>query len=394
MLATRLFREFCMCEKGSGMLLIIATFLSILFSNSFIGDSYIAIWQIKLGMMSIEHWINDGLMAVFFLMIGLELEREIYKGELSNPRDALLPIFAAIGGMAVPAAIYAFFNAGTATSGGFGIPTATDIAFALAILMMLGDRVPVSLKVFLTALAVIDDLGAIIIIAIFYTNTILWPALIAALAIFVLLLIFRLFKIKHLLIYLSGGVFMWYFMLQSGVHATIAGVLLAFVIPFGKGDEISPSWKLQHAIHLPVSFGIVPLFALANTAIIINPDMGRIFSEYYAIGVSAGLIIGKPLGIILFSFLSVKMKLARMPEDINWNLLLGSGFLAGIGFTMSIFITILAFKDPAIISNTKFIILISSLLAGSIGFLLIRNTTRTEKKKNMLTKADNNHFGS
>jgi len=246
---------------------------------------------------------------------------------------------------------------------------------------MLGDRVPVSLKVFLTALAVIDDLGAIIIIAIFYTNTILWPALIAALAIFVLLLIFRLFKIKHLLIYLSGGVFMWYFMLQSGVHATIAGVLLAFVIPFGKGDEISPSWKLQHAIHLPVSFGIVPLFALANTAIIINPDMGRIFSEYYAIGVSAGLIIGKPLGIILFSFLSVKMKLARMPEDINWKLLLGSGFLAGIGFTMSIFITILAFKDPAIISNTKFIILISSLLAGSIGFLLIRNTTRTEKKK-------------
>ncbi|HBG71080.1 MAG: Na+/H+ antiporter NhaA [Bacteroidetes bacterium GWF2_43_63] len=376
MLATRLFKEFCMCEKGSGMLLIIATFVSILISNSVIGENYIALWQTKIGIMSIEHWINDGLMAVFFLMIGLELEREIYKGELSNPRDALLPIFAAIGGMAVPAAIYTFFNAGTSTSSGFGIPTATDIAFALAVLMMLGNRVPVSLKVFLTALAVIDDLGAIIVIAIFYTNTILLSALAAAFGIFALLLFFRIIKINHLLIYLIGGVAMWYFMLQSGVHATIAGVLLAFVIPFGKGDEKSPSWKLQHAIHIPVSFGIVPLFALANTAIIISPDLGKLFSEYYAIGVSAGLIIGKPLGVIVFSFLSVKMKLARLPDDISWKSLLGAGFLAGIGFTMSIFITILAFTDSSIISNTKFVILVSSLVAGSIGFFLIRTAAK------------------
>lgn len=372
MLATRLFKEFLKFVKGSGMLLVITTTISLLVANSMIGESYISFWQTKLGIMSLEHWINDGLMAVFFLMIGLELEREIYKGELSNRRDALLPVFAALGGMLVPAAIYGVINYNTATSAGFGIPTATDIAFALAILMMLGDRVPVSLKVFLTALAVIDDLGAIIVIAVFYTNSILWPALAAAIGIFALLLILRIFKVRFLIFYVAGGILMWYFMLQSGVHSTIAGVLLAFAIPFGNGNGDSPSWKLQHIIHLPVSFVIVPLFAMANTAIIINPDMGKLFSEAYAIGVSAGLIVGKPLGVIVFSFLSVKLKIARLPEDISWKSLLGAGFLAGIGFTMSIFITILAFTDATIISNTKFVILISSLVAGSIGFLLIR----------------------
>ncbi len=376
MFATRLFKEFCMCEKGSGMLLILTTIFSLTVANSFLGGDYINFWQIKLAGVSIEHWINDGLMAVFFLMIGLELEREIYKGELSNPRDALLPVFAAIGGMLIPAVLYMIFNANTAYSAGFGIPTATDIAFALAILMLLGDRVPVSLKVFLTALAVIDDLGAIIVIAVFYTKTILWSALAASFGIFALLLILRVYTVRWLIIYIAGGIAMWYFMLQSGVHATIAGVLLAFAIPFENGDEQSPSWKLQHFLHKPVSFFIVPLFAMANTAIIINTDLGKLFSEYYSIGVMAGLIIGKPLGIIGFSYAAVQLKLARLPEDIGWKSLLGTGFLAGIGFTMSIFITILAFSDANVISNTKFVILISSLVAGSVGYLILRTNNR------------------
>jgi len=376
MFATRLFKEFCMCEKGSGMLLIFTTLFSLIVANSFLGADYINFWHTKMGGISIEHWINDGLMAVFFLMIGLELEREIYKGELSNPRDAMLPVFAAVGGMLVPAALYLLFNAKSAYSAGFGIPTATDIAFALAILMLLGDRVPVSLKVFLTALAVIDDLGAIIVIAVFYTKTILWSALAASLGIFAFLLILRAYKVRLLIIYIAGGIAMWYFMLQSGVHATIAGVLLAFAIPFENGDEQSPSWKLQHFLHKPVSFFIVPLFAMANTAIIINMDFGKLFSEFYSIGVMAGLIIGKPLGIIGFSYAAVKMKLVRLPEDIGWKSLLGTGFLAGIGFTMSNFITYLAFSDATVINNTKFVILISSLIAGSIGYVLLRSSSR------------------
>lgn len=284
MKATTLFKDFFDSEKAGGMTLICCTILSLLIANSTFGMSYLSFWQTHFAGHSIGHWINDGLMTIFFLLIGLELEREIYHGELSNIKDALLPIFGALGGMIFPAGLFLLFNFGLETQSGAGIPMATDIAFALGILSLLGKKVPTSLKVFLTALAVIDDLGAILIIAIFYTKTLLWTNLFIALGIFVVLLIFNRLRIKNLIPYLIGGVIMWYYMSVSGVHATISGVLLAFAIPFGNGDKKSPSYILQHFIHKPVAFIIVPAFALANTAIVLNTDVGEILSQHYSIG--------------------------------------------------------------------------------------------------------------
>lgn len=263
---TTLFKDFFHSEKTAGILLIICTIVSLTLSNCGFAEGYPHFWHSAIGGQSIEYWINDGLMAIFFLLIGLELEREIYQGELSNLKDAMLPIFGAFGGMLVPAAIFLVFNFGTETQSGAGIPMATDIAFALAILALLGNRVPVSLKVFLTALAVIDDLGAILVIAFFYTKTIAFTNLALSLGIFAVLLVLNRLKVRNLIPYLIGGFGMWYFMLHSGVHATITGVLLAFAIPFGNGDEQSTSYILQHFLHRPVSFLILPVFALANTA--------------------------------------------------------------------------------------------------------------------------------
>ena len=374
MKTTKLFQEFFNSEKAGGLTLIACTIISLLLANSGFGEAYHQFWQTQFAGHSVEHWINDGLMTIFFLLIGLELEREVYQGELSKLSDALLPIFGAIGGMLVPAGIYLLFNAGTETQSGAGIPMATDIAFAIGVLSLLGNKVPTSLKVFLTALAVIDDLGAILIIAIFYTKTLLWSNLIIALVIFVLLLILNRLKVRNLIPYLIGGVLMWYFMLNSGVHATITGVLLAFAIPFGNGDEKSTSHILQQAIHKPIAFLILPIFALANTAIILNADIGQSLTENYSIGIALGLILGKPIGIFLVVFLTVTLGLCKLPTGLNWKSVLGVGFLAGIGFTMSIFITLLAFDNQAIINNAKFVILLSSLIAGIIGFISLKIT--------------------
>ena len=372
MRVTKLFKDFFDSEKSGGLVLIACTIISLVFANSTFGTDYHHFWQTQFQGHCIEHWVNDGLMAIFFLLIGLELEREIYIGELSKLKDALLPIFGAIGGMFVPAGLFLMFNYGTQTQSGAGIPMATDIAFALGILSLLGNRVPTSLKVFLTALAVIDDLGAIIIIAIFYTKTLLWTNLFIALGIFALLLVFNRMKVQNLIPYLIGGVAMWYFMLHSGVHATITGVLLAFAIPFGNGDEKSTSYILQHFLHKPVAFIILPIFALANTAIAFSGDIAQTLTENNSLGIAVGLIVGKPLGIFLLTLLAVTFGLCKLPTDLNWKSIFGVGLLAGIGFTMSIFITLLAYDSETIINKSKLVILISSLTAGVLGLISLK----------------------
>lgn len=345
-------------------------------TNSNFGESYLDLFQTKIGSHSIGHWINDGLMSIFFLLIGLELEREIYKGELSSIKNAMLPIFAALGGIVFPAGLYLLFNYGTPTQSGAGIPMATDIAFALGILSLLGKRVPVTLKIFLTALAVIDDLGAIIIIAIFYTKTLDLNNLFIALGIFALLLAFNRLKVRNLIPYLIGGVAMWYFMLNSGIHATISGVLLAFAIPFGNGDKNSTSYILQDFLHKPVAFIILPVFALANTAILLSGNIQETLTQNYSIGVLLGLIAGKPLGIFILSYATVKLGFCKLPSGLSWKTIFGVGLLAGIGFTMSIFITLLAFENETIINNAKLVILISSLIAGLLGFFTLKQTLK------------------
>ncbi|GFE62819.1 Na+/H+ antiporter NhaA [Geobacter sp. AOG2] len=378
---TKLFIEFFNNEKTSGIILILCTITSIGIANSPFGQDYLDFWHTKIALgvgdtfilkYSLEHWINDGLMSIFFLLIGLEIEREIYIGELSRPKNASLPIIAAIGGMIMPALLHFLFNSGTATQAGAGIPMATDIAFAIGVLALLGDRVPVSLKIFLTALAIIDDLGAILVIALFYQSDFSLPYFILSLGVYAGLLALNRFGVNRLSAYLIPGVVMWYFMLQSGVHATIAGVLLAFAIPFRNGDEKSPSYQLQHFMHKPVAFLIMPVFALANTGIALTGNWVPQLASPNSLGVFAGLVAGKPLGITLFSLLAVKWGISRLPEDVRWNHIVGAGFLSGIGFTMSIFITLLAFDTPEIVQNSKTSILLSSLVAGTIGFLILR----------------------
>ena len=374
------FRNFFASEKSSGILLIICTVVSLSLANSIIGANYLGIWQVHVGGLSVEHWINDALMAVFFLLIGLELERELYNGELSNFKNALLPIFAALGGICVPALIHFGLNSGTPAQAGIGIPMATDIAFARFVLALLGNRVPVSLKVFLTALAVMDDLGAIIIIAVFYTAQLSIAYLMGALAVFGLLIVLnRFFRVMSLVPYLLGGVLMLFLMLKSGVHATIAGILLAFAIPFSakQDDEKSPSHRLEHFLHKPVAFIILPIFALANTGIIIGSDWAPDLKSTNSLGIIGGLVLGKPLGIMLLSFVAVALGISRLPPDLNWRHIFGAGLLGGIGFTMSIFITNLAFAgNSEIINASKMAILLASLTAGTIGFLWLKLFTK------------------
>lgn len=380
---TKTFKAFFESEKAGGLLLLFVTILSLCIANSPFQKEYISFWETQLGHHSITNWINDGLMTIFFLLIGLELEREIYKGELSSIKNAALPIFGALGGMLVPAGIFLALNFGTLTQNGAGIPMATDIAFAIGILSLLGNRVPTSLKVFLTALAVIDDLGAIIVIALFYTSTIAFVNLFIALGILGGLFIMNRMKVHSLFPYLIGGVAMWYFMLNSGVHATITGVLLAFVIPFGDGGKKTSSYKIQHFLHKPVAFLILPLFAVANTCIAINSNWHEGLNHPNTIGIIAGLVIGKPLGIWLFSFLGVSLGICVLPKDLQWKTIIGAGMLGGIGFTMSIFITLLAFKSEGeeVITYSKIAILIASFTAGTAGFLWLKYTLKTSIKK-------------
>jgi len=373
---TKLYKGFFESEKAGGLILIVCTILSLILANSNFSAEYHYFWQTQFAGRSIGLWVNEGLMTIFFLLIGLELERQIYKGELSNFKDALLPIFGGFGGMLVPVGIFLLFNYETEAQSGAGIPMATDIAFALGILSLLGNRVPISLKIFLTALAVIDDLGAILIIAIFYSKTLLWTNLFIALGIFALLLLFNRLKVRNLIPYIIGGIAMWYFMLNSGVHATFTGVLLALAVPFGNGDEKSTSYILQRFLHKPVAFIILPVFALANTAIVISGGIGQTLTQNYSIGIALGLIVGKPLGIFLLTFLAVALGLCKLPADLNWKSIVGVGFLGGIGFTMSIFITLVAFDNATIINNAKFVILLSSLIAGLIGFLILKQTLK------------------
>lgn len=381
---TKLFIEFLESEQASGVILIFCTVTSIAIANSYFGNGYLDFWHTKVGFeigdtfslnYSLEHWINDGLMAIFFLLIGLEIERELYIGELSNPKNASLPIIAAIGGMATPALLHFLLNRGTETQGGIGIPMATDIAFALGVLALLGNKVPISLKIFLTALAIIDDLGAIFVIAMFYTGDFSLLYLVLALGIFAGLLILNRLGVHRLPFYLVPGFIMWYFMLKSGIHATIAGVLLAFAIPFGRGDVESPSYKLQHFLHKPVAFIIMPLFALANTGIALTGNWIEGLATSNSLGIFAGFFVGKPLGIALFSFLAVKIGLSELPSDVFWKHIIGAGCLGGIGFTMSIFITLLAFGNPEIVQSSKISILISSIVAGTVGFLILNRET-------------------
>jgi len=376
MILTKLYREFFRSEKAGGLILILMTLLSLALANSPWQHTYTNFWNLEFGGHSLVHWIDDGLMTIFFLMIGLELEREIYQGELSNIKNAALPIFGAIGGMAIPAGIFLLFNYGTDTQSGTGIPTATDIAFAIGLLSLLGKRVPASLKIFLTALAVIDDLGAIIIISLFYTTTLLFTNFIIALAIFILLLLINRLRVHNLIPYLLGGAAMWYFMSLSGINPTITGVLLAFAIPFRDKGEKSPSFRLQYFLHKPVAFFILPLFALANTGVVIDNNLLSGLGQNYSLGIMTGLVIGKPLGIFLFSFLGVSLGLCSLPPDLKWANITGAGFLGGIGFTMSIFIALLAFDNQEIIKTSKIAIFIGSLIAGITGLLLLKLTLR------------------
>lgn len=370
------FQAFFASGKSGGIVLILCTLLSLALANSPAGPAWLGFWRQVVAGLSIEHWVNDALMAVFFLMIGLELERELYNGELSDLRNALLPILAACGGIAVPALIHFAFNNGLPTQPGVGIPMATDIAFALGVLALLGSRVPASLKIFLTALAVMDDLGAIVVIALFYSTGLSMAYLLGALAVLaVLVLMNRVLRVMALLPYLLGGALMWFLMLKSGVHATIAGVLLAFAIPFShKEDDVaSPSHRLEHVLHKPVAFLILPIFALANTGIVIGAGWAQELLSANSLGIMLGLVAGKPLGIVLFTFAAVALGLCRLPLDLAWRHVVGAGLLGGIGFTMSIFITNLAFTGaPETINASKMAILLASLAAGIAGFAWLK----------------------
>ncbi|MGQ0542762.1 MAG: Na+/H+ antiporter NhaA [Blastocatellia bacterium] len=372
---TETFKNFLANEKAGAVILIVCTVISLIVANSALGGRYVAFWHSYAGPLSIEHWVNDGLMAVFFFLIGLELERELYVGELSSIKNALLPIFAALGGILLPALIHFGFNAGTPTQSGIGIPMATDIAFAIGVLALLGNRVPASLKVFLVALAVMDDLGAIIVIAIFYTAELSLAYLGLALGVFALLIVINRFQVMSVMPYIIGGLLMWFFMFKSGVHATIAGVLLAFTIPFAHKTEgkDAPSEKLEHFLHKPVAFIILPIFALANTGIVIGGGWASELASANSLGILLGLTMGKPIGITLISFAVVSLSICRLPLDLNWKHVFGAGFLGGIGFTMSIFITNLAFAGQSeTINASKMAILLASLSAGTAGFVWLK----------------------
>lgn len=378
---TKFFKEFFSNSQSSGILLVFCVLISLMIANSSVSAGFQSFLDQAWGPYSVSVWINDGLMAVFFLLVGLEIKRELLDGELSNFKNASLPIFAAIGGMLVPAAIFTLFNHGTEYSKGWAIPMATDIAFSLAIISMLGKSVPSAVKVFLAALAIVDDLGAIVVIAIFYTDEIHWNYLLYSGIIVAILVVLNFLKVKKHIFYLIPGCALWYFMHHSGIHATIAGVILAFCIPASKADneEASPLEKLEHFLHIPVSYAIMPIFALANTNITFKEGMVDGLFSNFGYGIVFGLILGKLIGINLFSFIAIKLKISSLPDKSRWVHMIGAGLLAGIGFTMSIFIALLSYKDNQDLQDSaKFAILTASVLAGFLGYLLLKSTAKNE----------------
>lgn len=419
--------EFLHREASGGILLIICTVIALIWANSPWFESYHHLWHtyvnINLGNIlvlnySLHHWINDGLMAIFFFTVGLEIKRELLVGELSSMQKASLPIAGAIGGMVVPALLYSIFNSGGEGAGGWGIPMATDIAFVVGIMALLGPRIPLTLKIFVLALAIADDIGAVLVIAIFYTAEISLAALVIAATVLVMLVILNRLGTKSLIPYTILGIILWLAFLKSGVHATIAGVLLAFTIPASSrfntkefsekvkqliksfddtGDHwknvlnnaerqhdvhsietscervLTPLQRFEHGLHPYVAFFIIPVFALANAGVTLAglDILGALLSPI-SLGIIVGLFIGKQFGIFAFSFLAVKLKLASLPEGVNWKNLYGAGMLAGIGFTMSLFIAGLAFADPALLDLSKIGVLTGSLLSGIVGFVYLK----------------------
>ncbi|MGO4771204.1 Na+/H+ antiporter NhaA [Flavobacterium sp. W22_SRS_FK3] len=377
----KIFAHFFQSSSSGGVLLLACVIVSLLIANTSFGTTFNDFLSYPLGYETtsiqlkypVLLWINDGLMAVFFLLVGLEIKREVIEGELSSIRQAALPVLAAIGGVLVPAVIYFIFNGqSTETAKGWGIPMATDIAFALGILSLLGNKVPSGLKIFLAALAIVDDLIAILVIAIFYSSEIHFLYLGYAGAIFLLLIIFNRLGIKNLFFYLLPGAFMWYFIHHSGIHATIAGVLVAVTLPTNEDDTDSPLEKLEHALTRPVNFIIMPIFALANTNIAFETTMLQGLTGNLSLGIILGLFLGKPIGIFLMSWFSVKIKAADLPNETKWTHVLGLGLLGGIGFTMSIFIALLSFQQQTYQNEAKFAILIASIISGVSGFLLLK----------------------
>ena len=381
------FKWFFKLEAASGLVLLISAVIALIISNSNFSSlyfetlqSYLFIGINNIGLkMSLHHWINDALMAVFFFFVTLEIKREFILGELSSPKQALLPIIAAIGGMLVPALIYIYINFGNGdTINGWAIPSATDIAFSLGVLSLLGSRVPISLKVFLTALAIIDDLGAIIIIAFFYTGDLSIQYLSLLLLTFIALLILNKSGVKKFLPYLILGLILWFFTYQSGVHATISGVLLATVIPHRKkNEEYSLLTKIEHNISSYVAFGIMPLFALANAGVSLDGINLESLLSPVPLGIVLGLFVGKQIGVFLFSIIAIKLKIAQMPNNANWMSFYGVGILTGIGFTMSLFIGNLAFvENIEYIDGVKIGVLAGSLLSTLIGYGLLLLTSK------------------
>ena len=419
-------QEFLHKEASGGILLIIATVIALVWANSPLKDSYHHLWHTylsvnvgELGMnYSLHHWINDGLMVIFFFVVGLEIKRELLVGELSSVKKASLPIAAALGGMIFPAIIYYIFNAGKESVSGWGIPMATDIAFVVGILALLGKRVPLALKIFILALAIVDDIGAVLVIAIFYTSEISFVSLAFACGLILLLILMNKLAVRKLLLYVIVGVALWLAFLKSGVHATVAGVLLAFTIPASArintkrfsdeteqlvkqfraagdhGDNVltnserlsvveeienncekilTPLQRFEHGLHPWVSFFIMPIFALANAGVTIGEGLSEALSHSVSIGIILGLFIGKQIGIFLFSYLAVKLKLASEPEGVSWKKIYAAAILAGIGFTMSLFIANLAFNSEELLNISKVGILTGSLISGIIGFVILKS---------------------
>jgi NhaA family Na+:H+ antiporter len=430
--ALRPFQRFAQSESAGGLLLLVCTVIALLWANSPWGDSYFQLWERRITIgggtvgltESLRHWINDGLMAVFFFLVGLEIKRELLVGELASLRQAALPVVAAVGGMVVPAVLYAILNAGGPGAAGWGIPMATDIAFALGILAVLGDRVPSSLKVFLAALAIIDDIGAVLVIALFYTPSVSWGHLAVAGTVLGALALCNAGGVRHPVVYAMAGVALWLAFLKSGVHATVAGVALAMTIPArtridpgefldrvltsaddferacGPGTSVltneaqqdaiaaledtcegaqAPLLRMEHGLHAAVAFGIVPLFALANAGVRIGSDVGATLANPVSVGVMLGLLLGKPIGILTASWLAVWASVAALPSGISWRAIHGVSWLAGIGFTMSLFIAGLAFAGSPLQDSAKLGILAASLVAGIVGSLLVKASLRSAR---------------
>ncbi|AXA65358.1 Na+/H+ antiporter NhaA [Pseudomonas oryzihabitans] len=367
--------RFCAAEAAGGVVLMVAAAVALIVANSPLADDYFASLHWYVGGLSLGHWINDGLMAIFFLLVGLEIKREMAVGQLASWGDRALPGLAALGGMLVPALLYALVNRhDPQTLAGWAIPAATDIAFALGVLSLLGSRVPASLKVFLSALAILDDLGAVLIIALFYTSDLSTPMLLAAAGLVAVLFLLNRFKVTALLPYLLVGALLWFCMLRSGIHATLAGVILALFIPLGdtEADDASPLLKLESALHPWVAFLIVPLFGFANAGVSLAGMSPANLLDPVPLGVTLGLFLGKQIGISLMAVLAIRSGLARLPEGASWLQLYGVALLCGIGFTMSLFIGALAFPGaPFLVDEVKIGVLLGSLLSALAGIAVL-----------------------